>query len=234
MIRAWWRLWIDALFPPLCVVCGNPLEQGELIFCTHCRWDMPLTDYWNRLDNGFARCMAGRVPFEQASALLFFAHHSTYRQMIHRMKYGGRRDVARSLGLLYGGYLKSSLLYRSVDGVVGVPLHPLKHIKRGYNQSEEFGRGVAEALGVEYVSGVLIRVRSTRTQARMGGAEAREKNVRGAFRIQHADRVAGRHLLLLDDVLTTGATLEAAALALVEGAPTVRLSLGAIAMVGTG
>lgn len=234
MIRAWWRVWVDALFPPLCVVCGDRLEQGEEVFCTHCRWDLPLTDYWNRLDNTFARRMAGRVPFEQASALLFFSHQGGYRQMIHRMKYGGRRDVARCLGLLYGGYLKQSLLYRSVDGVVGVPLHALKRIKRGYNQSQEFGRGVAEGLGVEYVSGVLVRIRSTRTQARMEDVEAREKNVRGAFSIKHADRAAGRHLLLVDDVFTTGATLEAAALALVNGVAGIRLSLGAIAMVGSG
>ena len=231
MIREWWSALLDALFPPLCAACGERLDEGEVVFCTRCRWDMPLTQHWNLLDNVAARRMAGRLPFEQASALLFFSHLDRYRAAIHRMKYGGRRDVARSLGLLYGGFLRESLLYRGVDAVVGVPLHASKRIKRGYNQSEEFGRAVAEAMGVEYVGGALVRVRATRTQARVGDAQERERNVSGAFRLKRAERVAGRHVLLVDDVLTTGATLEAAGLALVEGAPTVRLSLGAIALV---
>lgn len=231
MVVEWLKNLFDAIFPERCAVCGGALEQGEETICTSCRWDMPLTDYWSAHENFVVERLAGRVPFEQASALMFFRRDSDYRRLIHRMKYGARRDVAVVLGEIYGRYLAQSELYRDVEIIVPVPLHFTKLIKRGYNQSEFFARGIARSMGVAVEAKAVRRVRRTQTQARLKGSAERVRNVQGAFVVIRADRLSGRVVLVVDDVLTTGATIEATALAIIEACPDVRLSLGAIAIV---
>lgn len=231
MIAEWFVSLARAVFPARCAVCSAALQAGEHTICTACRWDMPLTDYWSVHENFMVERFAGRVPFAEASALMFFKRHNDYRRMIHRMKYGARRDVARVLGEIYGGYLRESELYRDVELIVPVPLHFTKFIKRGYNQSEEFARGIASQMGAQVERRALVRIRRTRTQARLKDSEARAENVAGAFAIKRAELLEGRVVLLVDDVVTTGATLEAAARAIVEKCPSARLNLGAVAIV---
>ncbi|MEG1607819.1 MAG: ComF family protein [Mucinivorans sp.] len=231
MIRQWLSDLGELLFPPLCAVCGRALVSGEKVICTTCRWDMPLTDYWSIKDNYLSELLAGRVDFTHASALMFFKHQSSYRELIHRMKYGGRRDVAYTLGLIYGQYLSESQFYSHVDMLIPIPLHWTRRIKRGYNQSELICRGMAHSMGVECCTGAVRRVRRTKTQAQRRGQVERWRNVEGAFAVVHPEKLQGRCVMLVDDVITTGSTTEACAHALSAQSQLKGLWVGALAVV---
>ena len=220
----------ETLYPQLCAVCGESLAEGEDIVCTACRWGMPLTDYWLQPDNYLTELLAARFPFEHASALMFFMQESEYRGMIHSMKYHSRRDIAHALGRLYGYYLCQSPLYDDVTCLVPVPLHWTKRLKRGYNQSEELCRGMAESMGVRVDSRSLRRIRRTATQARKSRSD-RWRNVEGAFGVKRPGAFSGGHILLVDDVVTTGSTIEACASAIVRDVEDVRLSVAALSVV---
>lgn len=231
MIRSWLSALFSLIFPRVCAVCGTGINEGETIICTTCRWDMPLTDYWSVCDNFVVERLAARFPFVQASALMFFKHDSQYRRLIHRMKYGSRPDIGFMLGEIYGSLLSKSALYKDVEVVVPVPLHYSKLMRRGYNQSEQFARGIAHAMGIDLEIGSLRRIRRTRTQAHLRGNDERALNVHGAFAVTKSSKLEGRHILLVDDVLTTGSTLEACALSIVNSHQSVHLYVGAIAVV---
>lgn len=227
--------WLTALgelvFVKQCACCGDELLEGEHTMCLNCRFDMPLTGYYNRKNNHVVELLSGRIDFQEASALMFFKHKTGYQTMIHRMKYSGRDDIAFALGETYGALLYKSELYAGVDCVMAVPLHWSKFLKRGYNQSAEFARGVAKSMGVEYVEGVLKRTRRTATQAKLTDKQKRAKNVEGAFAIRHKEKIEGRGVLLLDDVITTGSTLESCADSINKNLPNTQLYIGAIAVV---
>ncbi len=231
LVVGWLRSLGAVIFPRRCVCCSGLLDDNDDTICITCRYDMPLTGYYNRKDNYVVDLFAGRVDFRTASALMYFQYGSDYHSMIHRMKYSGRDDIARVLGSIYGGYLLGSPFYSDIDMVAPVPLHFTKKIKRGYNQSSEFARGIASVLGVECCENFLKSQRRTRTQARLSSKEHRARNVKDAFRVLHPERCLGKRVLLVDDVITTGATLEACAKALNSQVPDVKLYLGAIAVV---
>lgn len=224
---------VDMLFPPLCACCNEPLEGLEHTICTRCRLDMPMTNFALRKENAMVELMAARVDFDRASALMFFRHKSHYQDLLHRMKYSGRNDIARVLGEIYGLTLFESGYYSDIDVVIPVPLHWSKRAKRGYNQSQEFAKGIAKSMNVECIGKALKRTRATKTQARLKGKEHRIKNVSNAFtlRKKHLDELEGKVILLVDDIITTGATLEASATTINKALPNSKLHLGAIAIV---
>ncbi|WP_185154595.1 ComF family protein [Flavilitoribacter nigricans] len=148
------------------------------------------------------------------------------QRLIHQLKYHHRPEIGYQLGLIHGRYLRESPYYSDVDLVVPVPLHPKKHHTRGYNQSDHYARGLAEGLQVDWAADVLIRRIYTRTQTKKSRLE-RLDNVEAVFGLAPGAAIAGRHLLLVDDVITTGATLEACGIAL-QKAPGVRLSMATI------
>lgn len=214
-MNKWLRQLGDLFYPNLCSVCGRELGENELKICTFCRWEMPLTDFWLMRENYVTKLLAARFPFEQACAYIRFQSVTGgYRRMIHRMKYAGRFDLAEMLGEMFGNALSQSALYKDVDLLIPVPLHWTKRIIRGYNQSEELCRGMAKQMNVEYNFRALKRVRMTRQQARRKSAD-RWRNVAGAFRVVDLESLRGRHVLLVDDVLTSGSTIEACAEALI-------------------
>lgn len=221
----------EVVFPSLCACCGDKLSEGEVTICTRCRYDMPLTYYADRKQNYVVDLLAGRVDFDNASALMFFRRGSDFRALIHRMKYGGRGDVARALGVIYGRYLRESKLYDQIDLIVPVPLHWTRMIRRGYNQSREFAEGIAEAMGAGVEHRAMRRVRRTHVQARMDSVEQRARNVRDAFVVCRPELIDSYRLLVVDDVITTGATLEAAVEAINKRLPETRVSIGAMAVV---
>lgn len=222
----------DQLFPAICPVCGEALGRGERTVCLRCRWDMPLTDYWMVESNpAFVMLERGIPELYHASALLFFRYESGYRAMIHALKYSGRRDIALAMGEMFGRELRESRLYDPVDVLVPVPLHWTKRMQRGYNQAEEICAGLARSMGIPSDFHALKRIRRTQTQALHRDADARRRNVEGAFRLCRPERLRGKHILLVDDVLTTGATLTACAAAIRGALPDARISVAALATV---
>lgn len=217
------------LFPPRCAVCNEPLRAGERCVCTLCRTTAPLTGYWNEADNPVFRKCWGMVPVERASAFLFFVSGSGWRRLIHGFKYRGAWRTARQMGAWYGRCLAESGLYDDIDCVVPLPLHPWKQCRRGYNQAEYIAEGIASQLGVRVERHALRRCRNTASQA-LKPLRERAANVENAFAVRRPDRLAGRHVLLVDDVMTTGSTLFACASEVVRGVPDCRISIAALAV----
>lgn len=203
----------DLFFPRRCVVCGRSLNRKEKDLCPDCTEELPLTYQWAVVQNAAFERLARRCEPEAAAALFFFLEKSDTRKILYAVKYGGRQKLGYRMGRLLGTQLAGSRSFRSCQTVVPVPLHPLRRWKRGYNQAEAIARGVADALGLPVETALLRRSRRTRTQTRLHGAD-KARNVRGAFQVdlnRAAQLQAGgiRHLLLIDDVLTSGSTLSA-------------------------
>ena len=216
-------------FPPVCPVCGGELPDGTHLICNMCRWNAPLTNYWTQIDNPVARKFWGLVPIINASAFIFFVHGSGYRELIHSFKYYGRWRQAQQMGEWYGGELSRSGLYSDVDIVIPVPLHPRKTLKRGYNQSEYISIGIARQLGIPVDTRSVKRHVHNPSQARKEHRD-RWDNVKGIFSLSHPERLAGKHVLLVDDVLTTGATITSCAEAIIAAVPSCRISIATLAV----
>lgn len=225
----------EVFFPRRCVVCGRFLGMEERDVCGACLAELPLTYQWDIVQNAAFERLARRFEVEDAAALLFFGAGSDYRKILYAIKYGGRRQLGRRMGALLGAYLAGSRAFGECQAVVPVPLHPLRRWKRGYNQAEEIARGVAAAMNLPLETQLLRRHRHTKTQTKLTG-EAKIRNVQDAFRVD--DRRAEvlrqqgiRRLLLVDDTLTTGATLSACARPL--AAAGFRLSCATLAFAGS-
>lgn len=215
-------------FPPLCAVCSEPLTEGEELICTLCRATAPLTGYEKEYYNPVVEKFAGLVPVERASVMLFFQRGSGWQHLIHGFKYHEAWRSALEMGCWYGSRLKASGLYEDIDLVIPMPLHPFKQLLRGYNQATYLAEGIALALGVEVDRRAVRRIRHTSSQARTPRRE-RAENVAGAFAVNDAKRLAGRHVLVVDDVLTTGSTVVALIEAMQMAVPDLRVSVAALA-----
>lgn len=228
ILSDWLRDLRALLFPARCAVCGEPLARGEQLVCTFCRTTAPLTGYWREADNPVVERCRDLLPVHRASAFLFFVRGSGWRRLIHGFKYRGQWRVARAMGAWYGRCLKESGLYDDVRTVVPVPLHLRKRCRRGYNQAEYIAEGIASALGARVDRHSVRRCRNTASQTLKPRRE-RAANVEGAFRVVRPDHLTG-HVLLVDDVMTTGNTLLACAEAMLRAAPACRVSLAALAV----
>lgn len=217
------------LFPPRCPVCGQPLAQGEQTVCTFCRTTAPLTGFWREADNPVARKCWGMLPVEQASGFLYYIHGSGWRELIRGFKYRGAWRSARAMGAWYGRCLKESGLYDGVEVVVPLPLHPIKRCRRGYNQSEYIAEGIASQLGVGVDRHSVRRKRNTESQA-LKSRHERAQNVDEAFDVRRPERLEGRHVLLVDDVFTTGSTMLSCAGEMLRAAPGCRISIAVLAV----
>jgi ComF family protein len=201
--------------------------MGEQVICLSCLYEMPLTRFWDQADNPVAKIFWGRVAVENACAYFLFAKGSKYRPLLHKLKYKGHYDIGVELGRQFGLVLKKSKYYADVDFVVPVPLHKKKLRIRGYNQSQAIAEGICQGLGTNISTNHLIRTEFTETQTRKTRAE-RVKNVAEAFAVVNPDELENKHILIVDDVVTTGATLEACAAKLLNAA-SCRVSIGALA-----
>ncbi|MFI3289114.1 MAG: ComF family protein [Rikenellaceae bacterium] len=221
---------LSVIFPPICPLCRTPLTKGQRYICTSCRLDIPLTGYWQMSDNPMAERVRNLRPeIEEASSLLFYIQNSTWRRLIHDMKYRDRWYHGRFLGEWLGRELASSDLYSDIEVVVAVPLHPLRLLRRGYNQSDYIAQGVAKKMGVKHIKGAIKRTRSNSSQTKKRHHE-RWDNVEGLFRVTDPKLFEDRSVLLVDDVFTTGATIMSCAEAILDAAPSCRLSIATIAV----
>lgn len=215
-------------FPAVCAVCGEPLTESETTLCTLCRITAPLTGYEAEAYNPVLAKFEGLIPVEHASAMLFFQQGSGWQQLIHHFKYHNRWRIAYEMGRWYGTRLKQSGLYEDVDWVIPMPLHPLKQYRRGYNQATYLAEGIARELGVRVARRAVKRSRNTSSQARTPHRE-RAANVEGAFAVRRPEQLRGCHLLLVDDVLTTGSTITSLVEAILAVVPDCRISVAALA-----
>lgn len=217
------------LFPSGCVVCGGDVERSMHGICTMCRYTIPLTQYWQHDDNPTKERFAGIIPLVHASSFFYFSAESQWRTLIHRFKYGGEWRLAETFGHWYGRELRASGRYADVDVVIPVPLHFLKTIKRGYNQSTYLAHSIARELGCKVDTRSVRRRRNNPPQSRKSMGE-RWTNVEELFSVVDAKALMGKHILLVDDVLTTGATLASLASAILAAAPDVRISIATLAV----
>ena len=218
---------LSLLFPRLCYACGNHLLRNENLICTECYVLIPRTNYHLENENPVAQLFWGRCLIEKAAAFSFYNKGSRIRNLIHNLKYRGIRELGFELGRIYGLSLKSSGFIADIDLIIPVPLHPSKKRIRGFNQSDYISLGIADTTGLPVSSDSLARITGSETQTKRSRYE-RWTNVEGIFHVTDPEIIRGRHILLIDDVITTGSTLESCAneLLKVEG---VKVSVAALA-----
>lgn len=226
--RTWFFSFVHLFFPRQCAVCGASLQEGEEGICMRCNMDMPRTNYHLRKDNPVERMFWGKMPLERATSCFFYHKGSDFRRILHQLKYGGRKDLGEVMGRFMAAELSAIGFFNGIDVIIPVPLHPRKQKQRGYNQSECIARGVSAVTGISIDTASVVRKKYTETQTRKSSYE-RWENVDGIFRLRHSASFVGKHILIIDDVLTTGATTTACADAFkeVEG---VRISVLTLAV----
>ena len=215
-------------FPQLCLACRRPLSGRDQLLCLACTADMPFSDSYGRPENALTDRLEGRFPLVYGAYAYTFREGTVCQQLIHALKYHDRPDVGVSLGRELGTYLQKAEALRDLTGIIPVPIHARRRRERGYNQAEEIARGLSESLQIPVYADALRRAEFRGSQTRMGKLE-RLENVRNSFTVGRGD-FRGGHLLLVDDVLTTGATVDFCAHALLEGHEGVRLSVATLAV----
>jgi len=226
-IKQWGSDLVGLLFPNLCNACGTPLLHNENLICIKCLYDLPFTDYHLHAENRVAKQLWGRLSLNAAMAMLYFRKGAKVQNLIHNLKYNGKTDVGILLGNLLGERLKTSPLYQDVDLIIPVPLHNRKLRQRGYNQSTFIAEGIAEKMEIPFNETQLTRSIATDSQTRKSRYN-RYENMKAVFKINNPDGILGKHILLIDDVITTGATLEACANELLNNGAT-KVSIAALA-----
>ena len=214
-VKYWFGPLFHLFFPRCCAVCGASLIEGEDTICTHCNIDMPRTNYHKMKDNPVERMFWGKFPLERATSYFFYRKGSDFRRILHQLKYGGRKELGAVMGRCMAAELLPTGFFEDVDVVIPAPLHPRKQRACGYNQSEWIARGVSAVTGIPVDTESILRKKNTETQTRKSVFERRD-NVEGIFELQHPETLAGKHILIVDDVLTTGSTTLACASCLVN------------------
>ncbi len=206
---------LEFLYPTLCISCGNRLVTQERFLCIDCWHDLPVTNFHFHTDNKVAQLFWGRVEIENATAFFAYNKGSNYQQLIHFIKYKGLKELGFETGRRFGNALLASPAFNTVDIIVPVPLHPKKQKIRGYNQSEWIAKGMSESMNKTVLINNLRRNLHTSTQTRKNRFE-RWENVENIFEVTNPDEFRGKHILLIDDVVTTGSTLESCAFQLLQ------------------
>lgn len=197
---------LHLLFPHICAGCGSDLLSRESVLCMRCMHALPETNFERYAGNPVEKIFWGRLPLYSATARFYFNRESLVQQLMHLFKYKGNKDLGLQLGKLMGEQLKSNRRFEA-DALVPLPLFPAKEKRRGYNQSAVLCEGISQITGIPVLNNVITRPQHTETQTKKGRI-GRWKNIEGKFLLQQPELVANRRILLVDDVITTGATLE--------------------------
>jgi ComF family protein len=214
VIGSYLRDFMSLVFPEVCMSCGDSLVKTEKHFCTTCIYQFPYTDYHLDDENKLVKQFWGRININAAAALLYFNKAGKVQNMMHQLKYNKQPQVGIELGRMYGKLLKTTDVYSKAEAIIPVPLHPKKFIKRGYNQSEQFAIGLSESLQIPVITNLLFRDKASESQTAKS-RKSRFDNMKTVFKAKPNTHHL-LNVLLVDDTITTGATLEACALALQE------------------
>jgi len=219
---------LNLFYPELCLACGNGLVEGETYICLDCKLNLPKTDFHKYSENPADQIFWGRFPFQRASSYLYFEKAAGVQKILHNIKYQGGKQLAKMVGYWYGSDLKSINSYQNIDFIIPVPLHKTKLKTRGYNQSEWFAHGLSRAMNVPIQADNLVRIHKSETQTRKTRYR-RWENVSEIFAVEHPELLNNKHILLVDDVVTTGATIEACAQKLLALNCGIKISIATIA-----
>ena len=226
-LKSWGYELMQLFFPRLCEGCSQSLMRQEKVLCIGCTAELPLTNYHDQSSNDSTLRFAGRLPFEKATSLAYFTPEGLLQHLLHQLKYKDKQEVGIYLGEHLGYGLRGTEWIAHLDAIIPVPLHPQKEAARGYNQAKLIAEGMAEVLSIPVVDSVLYRRRHTESQTKKSRTE-RIDNMKDVFAVRKPEMLNNKHVLLVDDVLTTGATLEACALTLsaIQGAKTSFATVG--------
>nr|WP_298508763.1 phosphoribosyltransferase family protein [uncultured Kordia sp.] len=219
---------LSSFFPTTCLACSDKLMHQEQHICTKCLHNLPFTEFHKHTENPVIHTFYGRVQIENATALLHYKKNGIVQQLIHQLKYKGRQEIGDFLGKMLGERLTQETAYTDIDYIIPVPLHKKRLRTRGYNQVTTFGKQLAMHLDAEYAADILIKVNNIKTQAFKKRA-ARWLTAQHSFEVTDITKLAGKHILLVDDIITTGATLEACALAL-QKIPNIKISVATMSI----
>ncbi len=202
-------------FPHICPGCGSDLLEDDQLVCIHCYQQLPLTHFAGYYDNPVEKIFWGRIPVKAAASLFYFTKHSVLQQLMHQLKYQGKKEVGFFLGKKLGETLNESSRFAEIDALVPLPLFASRERKRGYNQATILCEGMAESMKIPVFQKSVARVHATQTQTQKNRIE-RWRNMSGNFEVVDPRLLENKHVLLVDDVITTGATLEACAGAIIS------------------
>ena len=199
---------LHLFYPDVCISCTDHLTTNEHLVCLNCRLDLPLTHFSFEKNNLVEKTFYGRIPVENATVLFYFLKKGKIQQLIHQLKYKNKQEVGTFIGNWLGDEMNESNRFNNIDCIIPVPLHPKKQKKRGYNQVTTFGESLSKSLHIPFIETVLLRKSFTNTQTKKQRFD-RWKNVSELFYVNNPEILNNKHILLIDDVITTGATLEA-------------------------
>ncbi len=218
---------LHLFYPHVCTGCGSDLLQQDALLCLKCLINLPQTNFAHYRDNPIEKIFAGRIPLVAAHSEFYFSKESIMQQLIHQLKYKSNKEIGIYLGEIMGKTLLSSNRFSNIDVLIPLPLYPEKERKRGYNQAAIICEGMSVIMNVPVLKNIVLRKRYTDTQTKKHRTE-RWENVAGSFIVIDKNKLQGKNVLMVDDVVTTGATLEACGsmLTTIDG---VKLSIAALA-----
>ena len=217
----------ELFYPELCLCCNKALTLQESVICIHCRHDLPLTNFTSEKDNLIEKAFYGRTKIEAATALFFFFKKGSIQNLLHNLKYKNQQQVGTVLGNWLGNELANNPRFSTIDVIIPVPLHQKKLKSRGYNQVTTFGDSLAKNLKVPFQENILSRISFTKTQTKKIRF-TRWENVQELFFVDDEKALENKHILLIDDIITTGATLVACCAAF-EKTKNIKISIACMA-----
>lgn len=223
-----WHCTLDVLLPRECAVCKRVLTADEHYICNHCSIDLPRTQLHLHRFNTMEQLFGGKTPIEKACGYFFYEKDSPFAAILHDIKYRNRPQMGKWFAERYAEEVKSAGYWSDIDYIIPVPLHWKKRVKRGYNQSEYIALGISRIIGAPVLTDAVKATRPHSTQTHKGIYE-RWLNTQGLYAAEHAERLAGKHVLIVDDVVTTGATLLSCALTIAD-VPGIKISLATLAV----
>jgi ComF family protein len=219
---------LNLFYPNVCSGCNAFLLQNEIVICTVCRHEIPLTNHHLKIENELFKRFYGRIPLEYASALFYFHKKGIVQELIHNLKYRGHQEIGKVIGDWFVEDLKNSEIIKTVNQIIPVPLHKKRLKKRGYNQVTTFGESLSNNLQIPYNDSVLVRKVYSETQVMKNLLDRNDANSE-IFDVVFTEKEHNQHFLLIDDVVTTGATLELCAKQLLK-IPGAKISIVCMAM----
>lgn len=219
----------SVVMPRTCIVCGRVLMESESCMCIACRYNMPLTNFSRERNNPITRLFENVIPIESATALFWFVGNSEWQRIIHNFKYYNRWFFAQKMGEWFGEELRDSGNFNNIELIVPIPLHFRRRLMRGYNQSEQLALGMGRKMGVR-CEFRAVRRRSYNDSQTSKSKSERWDNVDDIFEVRDVEKLRGQHILLVDDVMTTGATMSSCATAIIRACEgDVRISVASLA-----